>query len=216
VSRDIPLRYTWFDHLLEIYDKKAVGVTTSVIAVAAALRYHASDKGEAWPSYRTMVTYSGAAKSTVEAAVDHLEQLGYLSVQRAHRRANRYTLIIPVSVPTIGTDTHRRRKGSPPISVPTIGTTDSLSVPIEPSICPDLPSICPDGRDPTQEPPLKGEPSDARRAASPGGSADRTSQDDPRSPEERAEAVRLARMKTLARRGERVGFTAVALVEQDR
>lgn len=70
-----------------------------MVAVLVTLSNYANRKRVAWPSYETMAFVTGAAVQNVRIAVEKLEGLGYIFVQRddqpGRSRVNRYTLQPP-------------------------------------------------------------------------------------------------------------------------
>jgi DNA-binding MarR family transcriptional regulator len=70
-----------------------------MVAVLVTLSNYANRKRVAWPSYETMAFITGAAVQNVRIAVEKLEALGYIVVERDNQpgrsKVNRYTLQAP-------------------------------------------------------------------------------------------------------------------------
>lgn len=96
-------------------------LTHSAVRVYAVLSKHANRSREAWPGLRRIATEARCSLSTVQLALEQLEKIGAVIVERgqagSHSTPNTYVMPMGGSVPTIDT--------SVPIisrdSVPTIG-----------------------------------------------------------------------------------------------
>lgn len=84
-------------------DQPITGPTKSVLVV---LSLFINDKGQCWPSYKTMSFETGLSIKTIQRSIQKLEKLGFLQIHR-HQFKNSNSYLFPQSYP------HRVRSHSP-------------------------------------------------------------------------------------------------------
>ncbi|TDK23434.1 helix-turn-helix domain-containing protein [Luteimonas aestuarii] len=88
-------RYQIIEHAL-----KNPSLSRGHCVVLSVILGHVDPDGDAWPGMKKICSKAGISKSTAVRAVDRLERLGYLSVERRHGSSNVYSITDVEDLPT--------------------------------------------------------------------------------------------------------------------
>lgn len=67
-------------------------ITPAAKLVFGLLRYRQYDKGSCWPGIESISRDLALSRSAVSRTIGQLEKIGYISVERLHKRSNSYTV----------------------------------------------------------------------------------------------------------------------------